>query len=208
MTKQWNHTMFSSRSAGNCWARVVFVRMLTKWRRFHFSYHPLEVLKEGSSESSLALRRSINPLTAIPTKNKKITFLFWCKITVDSWLQHSFRDMLWNCHNNNIFLTNQILCFPRTERRYHSTFQKLLKFQIKRVNTNFVLFAVKTTPSLAGLVWDISEWNGPSLLIWQTSSAHQKEWSPGLFSSVVPWTRLVHILERFPSCFVPLQLPQ
>ena len=147
------------------------------------------------------LRRSINPLTAIPTKNKKITILFWCEITVDSWLQHSFCDMLWNCHDKTIFLTSQILCFPRTERRYHSTLIKLLKFQIKRVNSILVLFAVKTTPSLAGLVRDISEWNGPSLHVLQTFSAHQKEWSPGLFSSVVPWTRLVHILEWFPSCF-------
>ena len=109
--------------------------------------------------------------------------------------------MLWNCHDKIIFLTSQILCFPRTERRYHSTLKKLLKFQIKRVNSNLVLFAVKTTPSLAGLVRDISEWNGPSSHVLQTFSAHQKEWSPGLFSSVVPWTRLVHILEWFPSCF-------
>ena len=34
---------------------VVFVCMLTKWCRFHFSYHPWKALKEGSSESSLAL---------------------------------------------------------------------------------------------------------------------------------------------------------
>ena len=174
MTKRWNRTTFSSRSAGNRWARVVFVCMLTEWRRFHFSYHPREALKEGSSVSSLALRRSINPLTAIPTKNK-ITISFWCEITVDSWLQHSFRDMLWNCHDNNTFLANQSLCFPRTERRYHSTLQKLLDVPINKVNTNLVLFAVKTTPSLAGLVRDISEWNGPSSHVLQTSSAHQKE---------------------------------
>ena len=107
MTKPWNHAMFSLRLAGNGWARVVLVHMLTEWRHFHFSYHRPEALKEGSSESSLALRRSINPLTAIRTKNKIII--------LDSWLQHSFRDMLWNCHDNNIFLTNLSLCFPCTE---------------------------------------------------------------------------------------------
>lgn len=49
---------------------VVFVCMLTKWCRFHFSYHPWKALKEGSSESSLALSWSINPLTAITVKNE------------------------------------------------------------------------------------------------------------------------------------------
>ena len=91
----------------------------------------LENLRGGTRVCHMAqsdgkgLRRSINPLTAIPIIP--------------------------------IFLTSQILCFPRTERRYHSTLKNLLKFQIKRVNSNLVLFAVKTTPSLAGLVWDISE---------------------------------------------------
>ena len=64
--------MFSSRSAGNHCASVVFVRMLTEWRRFHFLYHQREALKEGSSDNSLALRRSNNLLTAIPVKTKMI----------------------------------------------------------------------------------------------------------------------------------------
>lgn len=49
---------------------VVFVCMLTKWCRFHFSYHPWKALREGSSESSLAFSWSINPLTAITVKNE------------------------------------------------------------------------------------------------------------------------------------------
>ena len=59
--------MFSSSSAGSRCARVVFVRMVTKWRRFHFSQ---EALKEGSSNNSLALRRGNSPLMAILVKNK------------------------------------------------------------------------------------------------------------------------------------------
>ena len=47
----------------------------------------------------------------------------------------------------------QVLYFPRIERRSHSTRQKLFSFHI--TNEIFGLSAVKTTPSLARLVRDI-----------------------------------------------------
>lgn len=64
---------------------VVFVCMLTKWCRFHFSYHPWKALKEGSSESSLAFSWSINPLTAITVKNEIAMLMsMWdnCKLCI------------------------------------------------------------------------------------------------------------------------------
>ena len=76
------------------------------------------------------------------------------------WLQRYLRDMLYKCHDNNVFLTtNQILCFPRIERRSHSAQQKLYSVHITK--EIFGLSAVKTTPSFVCLVWDSWEWNGP-----------------------------------------------
>jgi len=72
MINQWNWTIFSSRSSGSRWASVVFVQRLTEWRRFQFWYQPREALNEGSVDSSFAFRRSINPLMAMPVKNKTV----------------------------------------------------------------------------------------------------------------------------------------
>ena len=59
------------------------------------------------------------------------------------------------------------ICFPRIERRSHSTRQKFFSFHI--TNEIFGLSTVKTPPLLARLVQDTWEWNGPFLHVLQTS---------------------------------------
>ena len=77
--------------------------------------------------------------------------------------------LTWQQH---ILTTNQILCFPRIERRSHATRQKLFSFHI--TDEIFGLSAVKTTPSLVFLVQDAWEWNG---YFFCTSCRHLKRTS-------------------------------
>ena len=79
ITNRWNWMVFSSRSCGSRWARVVLVRRLMEWRFFHLWYQPSEALKSGSLLNSFAFSRRINPLTAIPVKDKRdqLFDLFW-----------------------------------------------------------------------------------------------------------------------------------
>ena len=71
ITNRWNWMVFSSRSCGSHWARVVLVQRLMEWCFFHLWYQPSEALKSGSLLNSFALSRRINPLTAIPVKDKR-----------------------------------------------------------------------------------------------------------------------------------------
>ena len=71
ITNRWNWMVFSSRSCGSRWARVVLVRRLMEWRFFHLWYQPSEALKSGSLLKPFAFSRRINPLTAIPVKDKR-----------------------------------------------------------------------------------------------------------------------------------------
>ena len=93
ITNRWNWMVFSPRSCGSRWARVVLVRRLMEWRFFHLWYQPSEALKSGSLLNSFAFSRRINPLTAIPVKDK--------------------RDQLFDLFLQHEKLANQKQSFPR-----------------------------------------------------------------------------------------------
>ena len=67
-----NWTVFSSKSCGSRWARVVFVRRLMEWRFFHFWYQPSEALKSRSLHNSFAFSRRITK-----DKRERLFDLFW-----------------------------------------------------------------------------------------------------------------------------------
>ena len=190
-----NWIVFSSKSWGSCWARVVLDQKLMAWCFFQFWYQPREALNSGSLHNSFTFNQRINPLTAIPVKDKTSSdifrSLFWLVLT-----------SLETDQSQAVVLTALV------NMAAWSIWQESAGVGLKR-RTYRDFFALKTTPELFDPIQDTLAYNSPSSFILLTFSARHWRGSLDLFASDEPWTHWCRILWQSRNCSqCPLPQPQ
>ena len=160
-----------------------------------FWYQPREALNSGSLHNSFAFNQRINPLTAIPVKDKTSSdifkSLFWLVLTTSETDQ-----------SQAVVLTALVNMATR------SIWQESAGFGLKR-RTYPDFFALKTTPEVFDPIQDTSAHNSPSSFVLLTFSARHWRGSLDLFASDEPWIHWCPILWQSWSCSQrPLPQPQ
>ena len=165
------------------------------WRFFQFWYQPREALNSGSLHNSYAFNRRINPLTAIPVKDKTRSDIF--------------RSLFWLVLTTLETDQSQAVVPTALETRQLDRSDRNQLVLVKKRRTYPDFFALKTTPEVFDPIQDTSAYNSPSSFVLLTFSARHWRGSLDLFASDGPWTHWSRILWRSRSCSQrPLPQPQ